>query len=170
MNEILDKKLCDAVSSREIVKIENLIFKGANINGIIGEYDEDNDGEIRTVFTAVFDGFELDSKEQFKFIDWLISQGASLIVPNNLNEVPLYFPVYSLDFLLVKGLLDRGANPNNWCVNPFGFHTALDVLYGKWDTLYQKQEVAEAKKMEELLIKHGGKRYFELVPAGDAET
>jgi len=170
MNEMLDKELCDAIDSRDIVRIESLIFKGANINGIIGEHDEDNDGEIQTVFTTLFWSFELDSKVQFRFIDWLILQGANLIVPNNLNEMPLYFPVYGLDFLLVKGLLERGANPNNWCINPFGYHTALDVLYGKWNTLYYREDKAKAKKMEELLIMHGGKSYFDLFPDETTET
>ena len=170
MNEKLDKQLCDAIASREIERIESLIFKGANINGIIGEYHKDNDGEIRTVFTSVFDDCDIDPIEHLKFIDWLISQGASLIVPNNLNEIPLYFPVYGLDFSLVKGLLERGANPNNWCINPFGFHTALNVLYGKWDTLYYPEDIAKAKKMEELLIMHGGKSYFDLLPDETTET
>ena len=171
MKNNINEELAEALSNRNKKVITKLLADGADFNAVIGNKEGNDDGDLRTVFSSFFydyhyyKGGDESIEELLLFIDWLIEKGARLQVPNGLNEMPLYWPIYNRENKLVKALLDRGADLNNWCVNPFGTHTALGALYSSWcsSQKYSKPNWENlSEELEQLFIKSGGKTYLDL--------
>ena len=146
----LDKQLAEIAPDGNLAAVKELLARGANLNAV------NEEGE--TGFTrAVMFSRDLD------YLDALIQLGANPDVPASQGGTPLTLAVMGNNFLLVRILLEAGANPNTLAFLEDSPQTALDTAYGDYCAQDKKSEEMNLDAIVQLLIEHGAKCRHELI-------
>jgi ankyrin repeat protein len=139
-----DQQLEAILHGGDIDAVKELIAKGADLNAVA------EDGNC--IFTEA-----IKFSEDLEYIRDLLKLGAKADVPDCPGATPLVLAVWSNHFLLVRMLLQAGANPNTIAFKDDDPTTAYDAAC---DELNIQDTVAERMNLEailELIKEAGGK-------------
>jgi len=95
----LDEELLRAVYAQDIVLMEKILKRGANVNAT------DKGGLITPLGIAASEG-------NIKVVDFLLAKGAAPQGAKASPNLPIYFAITGNRIDVVKRLLDRGISPN----------------------------------------------------------
>jgi ankyrin repeat protein len=161
----LDKELKTELLSKfpNKEKIELLLSKGANINVPI--YDEGYENILDVIIPHIDDDENID----LELMKFYLEKGlnANYIDPNTGYNY-LLDACRALRPDIIKLLLQYGANPN--CISTETDEEALlcyvyrDINFEIMDKTLTDEMIERYKECEQLLIKYGGKCYFNLRP------
>jgi ankyrin repeat protein len=148
----LDRQLAEVVSLGDFQTVAFLVLQGANLNAT-GEQGE-------TLFTRAIK--ECPHRD---YIHKLLELGGVADAPSCAGITPLVACVYQNDFLLVRLMLQRGANPNTVVYNQDVPSTALDVLEGDYCAQETKADEMNLDAIRQVLLDYGAVRVRDLPPA-----
>ena len=145
----LDQQLEQIINEGDIDGVRALLAKGANLNALL------EDGE--TVFTQV-----VFCRRDRDYIHMLIDLGASPDVPPCAGATPLVLAIYQNDYLLVRLLLEHGANPNTPSYGDEEPQTALDALDGDYCVQETTSDRMNLDAIRQLLLEYGAVHYRDM--------
>ena len=148
MNE-LDSQLAEVVHLGDFQTLAYLVLKGANLNAT------DDEGE--TLFTRA-----IKLCPYREYIQKLLELGALADAPSCAGITPLVASVYQNDFLLVRLMLKRGANPNTVIYTKDVPSTALDILEGDYCAQETKADEMNLDAIRQILFDYGAVRFRDL--------
>jgi len=149
-SENLNEQLIDAAVHYDVEKMKTLLSKGADFNAVDSE-------EGTTAFAeAIATGVSHDCVFE------MLSLGANADVQPTTGGTPLIFAVWKLDILLLKRLLEAGANPNTPGYLEDGGRTPLDAVADEYHCHDDRAVHLVIQGLEMLLKSRGAKFFYEL--------